>query len=846
MNGPVLSTGAEVTPAAAPNVAGRGTLRVYLGAAPGVGKTFAMLNEGRRRGERGEDVVVGFIESHGRKRTADQVGDLEVLPRRFMTYRGATFEEMDLEAVLARRPDLALVDELAHTNVPGSINEKRWQDIEDLLAAGIHVISTVNIQHLVSLNDVVERITGVVQRETVPDEVVRRADQLELVDHPPETIRARLARGDIYPAERIDTALGNYFRAGNLAALRELALLWIADRVEEGLEEYRRRHGISDTWETRERVLVALDGSPQGDRLIRRAARMAQRLNGDLVAVHMTPQDGLVPARGTLDRERRLVEQLGGSYREVAGAELGPTLVEAARAVNATQLVIGATQHSKLWSQVHGSKVAGVIRAAGPGLDVHVISRKETGEGGRPRSRRRLPGLSRRRLLLGFVLAAAGLPLLTLILTNLRAQIGLQSVLMAFLLLVVGVSAVGGIWPAMAAAIGGFLLVNWYFTPPLYTFTIGQPENIAGLIFFLTVAIVVGVFVSIASRRAAEGARLRAEAGALALLAGSPPVDELLDSLYHSFGYRGIALQYLDGGTWRPEAARGEPPTAADGNTTTLPIDSSHMLIAQGPVAGRSEDRRLLDAYARELAAAIEIEHLEHAASQTDALESANQLRTAILSAVSHDLRTPLAAIKASSSSLLQDDVRWTPAAQHELIETIDQESDRMTALVGNLLDMSRVQAGALEMSLRPVGLDEVAPAAVSALGTRARDVRLELPEDLPRVLADRGLLERALANILANAVEYSPDDQPARVLAGKVDDLVDVRIVDRGPGVPRQQRDVMFLPFQRIGDGDRREGVGLGLAVARGFIEAMGGSIETEDTPGGGLTVVLRLRAVG
>jgi len=270
----------------------RGTLRIYLGAAAGVGKTFAMLNEGRRRSEYGEEVVVGFIEAHGRAKTAAQVADLEVVPRRRIDYRGSSFEEMDLEAVLARRPQVALVDELAHTNVPGSHNEKRWQDVEELLEAGINVISTLNIQHLESLNDVVEQITAVKQRETIPDEVVRRADELQLVDLTPVALRNRLARGDVYPPERIDTALANYFRPGNLSALRELALAWLADRVDEGLAEYRRRHGIEEPWETRERVLVALTGSSDGERLIRRAARIAQRSKGELIAVHVIPQDG--------------------------------------------------------------------------------------------------------------------------------------------------------------------------------------------------------------------------------------------------------------------------------------------------------------------------------------------------------------------------------------------------------------------------------------------------------------------------------------------------------------------------------------------------------------------------
>src|SRR5262245_6749991 len=320
---------------------GRGTLRIYLGAAAGVGKTFAMLNEGRRRRDYGEDVVVGFVETHGREKTAEQVGDLEVVPRRRVAYRDGTFEELDLDAILAREPQVALVDELAHTNVPGSRHEKRWQDVEALLEAGISVISTMNVQHLESLNDVVEQITGVKQRETIPDAVVRRADEIQLVDLTPLALRNRLARGDVYPAERIDTALANYFRPGNLTALRELALAWLADRVDEALAAYRERHGIDSPWETRERILVALTGSTDGERLVRRAARMAQRMHGGLVAVHVIPQDGLAPpSAALLEQQRKLVEEFGGTYHEVVSADAGQALVDAARSLNATQIVM--------------------------------------------------------------------------------------------------------------------------------------------------------------------------------------------------------------------------------------------------------------------------------------------------------------------------------------------------------------------------------------------------------------------------------------------------------------------------------------------------------------------------
>ena len=368
-----------------------------------------MLNEGWRRHERGTDVVVGFVETHNRPRTAEQVRDLEVIPRQTIHHRDKAFEEMDLDAVLARAPDVALVDELAHTNVPGCRNEKRWQDVEELLDAGIDVISTVNIQHLESLNDVVEGITGIRQQETIPDAVVRAAEQIELVDSTPEALRRRMAHGNIYGPDKVDAALGNYFRTGNLTALRELALLWVADRVDESLQDYRERHGIAAPWETRERVAVAVTGAPGNDNLIRRAARIAARSKGDLIGVHVRADDGLTTAGGTLDDQRRLLEELGGTYREVVGSDVAKALVGAARTEGATQLVLGASRRSR-WDEItRGSVIGGIIRESGRALDVHVISANEEGDPERiplPPIRMRLTPLSRRRQLAGGLLAA--------------------------------------------------------------------------------------------------------------------------------------------------------------------------------------------------------------------------------------------------------------------------------------------------------------------------------------------------------------------------------------------------------------------------------------------------------
>ena len=824
----------------------RGALRIYLGAAAGVGKTFAMLNEGRRRRDYGEDVVVGFVETHGRAKTADQIGDLEVVTRKRVDYRGTKLEELDIDALLARKPQIALVDEFAHTNVPGSRNEKRWQDVEELLDAGIDVISTLNVQHLESLSDVVEQVTGVKQRERIPDEVVRRADELQLVDLTPLALRNRLARGDVYSADRIDTALANYFRPGNLSALRELALAWLADRVDETLAAYRAQHGISEPWETRERVLVALTGSADGERLVRRAARVAQRTKGVLFGVHVVPQDGLsAPSAALLTRQRELVEQLGGEYHEVAGADVGDALLQAARSLNITQIVMGASRRSKWQRLTRGSVIGKVIRESGTGIDVHVVSHPE----GRsedayvvPRTRRPA-ALPRRRQLMGAALAAVGLPLLTAVLALLRDHLQLSSVLLLYLLLVAAVAAVGGLWPALAAAVLGFLLANWYFTPPLYTFTIGEGENVLALTVFLAVAGIVSGFVALAARRAAEGARARAEADALLRLAGASPAAVVLDGLRRVLMLDGAAVLSRSAGGWRIEAASGDRiPDAPETASKTIDLGADHLLALLGePV--RAEDQRVLDAFAKELAASVELGEIAAEAETVGALSAANELRAALLSAVSHDLRTPLSAIKASVTSLLQDDVDWTPDARREFLHTIDEESDRLNALVGNLLDMSRLNTGALEISPVAVGLEEVLPIALRSLGRGDADIRLDVSETLPRVLADPGLLERALANLLDNAIRFSPPAVPPRVTAGSIDGVVDVRIADRGPGVPTHARDRLFQPFQRLGD-TTPQGVGLGMAVAKGFVEAMGGEIEIEDTPGGGLTVVVRLRA--
>jgi len=830
----------------------RGELRVYLGAAPGVGKTFAMLGEGRRRRDRGADVVVGFVETHGRERTAEQIADLEIIPRKALEYHGATFEEMNVDAVLARRPDVALVDELAHSNVPGSRNAKRWHDVRELLDAGINVISTVNIQHLESLNDVVESITGVKQRETIPDDVVRAADQIELVDMAPEALRRRMAHGNIYVAEKIDAALGNYFRVGNLTALRELALLWVTDQVDAALDDYRQRHGIEQPWETRERVVVAITGAPGSENLIRRAARIAQRAHGELFGVHVRSDTGLAaPSSERVAEHRRLLEEVGGEYREITGGDVAAALIDFARAENATQIVLGASRRSRWQELVQGSVINRVIRLSGP-IDVHVISQDDAEEG---TTGLRLPiphfvlsPLPPRRQTVGWIVAAAGLPLLTVALANLRGELGLPSVLLLYLVFVMVVAAAGGVFPALAAAIAGSLLANYYFTPPLYRFTIAEYENLLALILFLIAACIVSVLVDRVGRSRLETTRARAEADSMAALAGSLAEEGALPALVRhlrsTFGMQAVTLLHRANGTWHVEAEAGaDPPTSPDDADVVKEIGRDRVLVMTGPplVDG---DQRVLNALGEQLATAVETRRLHGEAARAITLAQANDLRAALLQAVSHDLRTPLASIKASISSVRAHDVAWSPDQIDEFHATIEEETDRLDALVANLLDMSRIQAGALQVNIRPVGLEEVVPAAIASLGSRAKDIVVKTVETLPAVAADPALLERALANLLDNAASASPPDQPARIEAGAVAGRVDVRIVDHGPGIPRHDRERVFQPFQRL--VDHGTGVGLGLAIARGFVDAMGGELTLEDTPGGGVTMVVGLpRAV-
>ncbi|MCC6495239.1 MAG: sensor histidine kinase KdpD [Propionibacteriaceae bacterium] len=820
----------------------RGRLRIYLGAAPGVGKTVAMLDEGHRRAERGTDVVVGLCETHNRAHTAALLEGLELIPRRRVEHKGAVLEEMDLDAVLARRPAVALVDELAHTNVPGSRNEKRWQDIHELLDAGIEVISTVNIQHLESLNDAVTAITGVLQRETVPDEVVRAADQIDLVDMSPEALRRRMAHGNVYKPEKVDAALANYFRVGNLSALRELALLWLADKVDAGLEGYRAAHGITQNWPIRERVVVVLSGGPEGETLLRRGARIASRMAGGvLLAVLVSRTDGLVNAPLSQVAElRRLAGELGGEFHTVTGDDAAEAVLAFARGVSATQILVGASR-LRAWQRGFSPSMAEKIIAGSGDIDVHVVTHPLAGKGFGRSPRSGLPG----RRVWGGLAAAIGLPpALTAILLADPLTSDLPLDIPIFLLATVVVALIGGVLPAIVAAVLSSLLLNWFFVPPVGTFTIADPVNSLALVVFVLVGVLVALIVHLNARRTEQAEAAQREAAALAelshsLLGTTDQLPLLLSSAIDMFGVKAAAIVRRPA-IGPPQVVAAEGPFDPLATADHEDADGTHELVLQPPglAAGK---RRLFDAFAAHAGAILQRQQLQQSALAAGELARDNAARTALLSAVSHDLRTPLAGIKAAIGSLRSREVAWSAEDEEELKEAIEESTDRLEALVGNLLDMSRLQAGALIAHPCAVDLGEIIPATLATLPDPSR-ASWEIDPDARTAEADAGLLDRVIGNIAENALRYQPPDRPISVHASRVADRVEIRVADTGVGVPAGEQDRIFQPFQRHGDAPSGDGLGLGLAVARGLTEAMGGRLGAAPTPGGGLTLVITL----
>ena len=830
----------------------RGELRIYLGAAPGVGKTYAMLGEAHRRLERGTDLVAAVVETHGRKKTADLIEGIELVPPKCIEYRGKKFPELDVEAVLRREPQVVLVDELAHTNTSGSKNPKRWQDVEELLDAGITVISTVNVQHLESLNDVVTQITGIEQQEKVPDEVVRAADQIELVDITPEALRRRLAHGNVYAPERVDAALSNYFRRGNLTALRELALLWLADQVDAALEKYREENQITDTWEARERVVVAVTGGPESETLVRRASRIASKSSAELMVVHVVRGDGLSGVSAPqMGKVRELAISLGATLHTVVGDDVPSALLDFARDENATQLVIGTSRRSR-WARIFDEGIgAAVVQHSGK-IDVHMVTHEQSPSGFSWSS------VSHRQRHVASWLAAVLVPsaICAVIVYVLDPYLGIGGESAIFFVGVLIVALLGGVAPAALSALLSGLLLNYFLVDPRYTFTIAEPDSAVTVVVLLLVAVAVAALVDGAAGRAREARRASQEAELLALFAGSvlrgADLETLLERVRETYSQRAVSMMRVVDGDSEGEivACVGEDPCLdVDTADTAIEVgdDEFWMLMAGRKLA--AHDRRVLGAVAKQAAGLVKQRELTEEAGKAEAIAQADELRRSLLSAVSHDLRTPLAAAKAAVSSLRSNDVDFSAEDTAELLATIEESIDTLTALVGNLLDSSRLAAGVLRPELRRVYLEETVQRALLGIskgvtGFRRQGLdRVKVEVDDAVVMADSGLLERVLANLIDNALRYAPDS-PVRVTAGQVGDRVLIAVVDEGPGIPRGTEDQLFAPFQRLGDHDTSIGVGLGLSVARGFVEAMGGTISATDTPGGGLTAEIDLAA--
>ena len=820
----------------------QGRLRIYLGAAPGVGKTVDMLNEGHRRLSRGTDVVVGVAETHGRAFTESLLAGLEVIPRKRVEYHGAVLEEMDVDAILARHPAIALVDELAHTNAPGSRHEKRYQDVLELLDAGINVISTVNIQHLESLNDAVTKITGIVQKETVPDEIVRGADQIDLVDMSPDALRRRMAHGHIYAPDQINAALANYFRPGNLSALRELALLWMADKVEAGLEDYRTEHVIAGQWPVRERVVVALSGDPGGEALLRRGARIASRLaGGEFLGVYVARPDGLRSAPvGTVAKLQDVTQQLGGEFHTISGDDPTQALLDFARGVNATQILVGTTT-LPWWRRALAPSFAAQIIAGAGEIDVHVVNRMSSDND--PRKRLSV-GLTAPRLWSG-VIAAVVLPvvLTALLLMGDREPAPTLDIPL-YLLITVAAGLIGGEVPAILAGVASSLLFNWFFVPPLGALSVTEPKNSVALIVFVLVGVLVAAIVHLNAVRTREAVAAQRESSALAelshsLLGTTEQLPLLLSRAVDMFGVRAAAVLRTSAFT-KPTVIESVGEYDADAPADHERVDDTHEIALQPPGLPTGQ-RRLFAAFAVHAAAILQREALAETAATASQAARDNASKTALLAVISH-LRSPLAGIKTAISGLRDGGTPWSAADEQEF-HAIETSANHLDGLMDNLLQLSRLQTGDVIVHSDVVDLRDALRGTVG-LATDAAHARWTVEAAARYVLADPDLLHRGLGNILRNALLRQPARTPVTVTASRIADRVEIRVIDTGTDVPEGDFERLFAPLRQLGDSSDVEGLALALAVARGITEAQGGTVTAEATPGGGLTMVMSLPA--
>ncbi len=797
---------------------------MYLGAAAGVGTTYAMLDEALRRQSRGADVMIGCVLTHGRSVIEARLAQLGA--------PSACPLDLDVAAVLAARPSVVLVDQLAHRNPTESVREHRWQDVDALLDAGIDVITTLTVQQIDSLADPGREIVGRVPDALVPDEFLIRTEQIEIVDISPEAIRRRIAHGNVFGPDDLRPEDADLFNSSAFAELRGLMMFWMANRLAAGPQDPPGAH---------EKVVVAVTDSPNADSVLRRAARLAQRSRAPMIGVHVqiAPDDD--DTRRDARRER--VERLGGTFHQIEGADVAGTLLSFAETEHASQLVLG-TPGKRQARPGRRTVVDDVIRRA-RSVDVHVVA-VDLADDDRLKSHRIVP--SPRRQLAAGILGAAALAVLTAVLTANRDQLSVATSLSLYLLAVVAITATGGAVPGLGAAVAAPLLANWFLIPPYHTLRISSGENVLELAVFLSVAGIMSAFVSMAARRAAEADRARREASTLASLTSSGQFDlpdVVIEQLRRAFHLDGVSVLAPEDAAVRVLAAAGDAPMRTADADAVHPLSSGFVLATRGPALS-ADDHRVLRAFLGQLSRALEQQRLRSIASEADTLARADELRTAMLRAVSHDLRSPLASIKASVSSLRQTDIDWPQDTRNDFLASIEAETDRLTSIVTNLLDLSRLEAGVLRPVLRAASMEEVVPAALHSVGISSEKVEVWLPADLPDVQTDPALLDRVVANLIGNALRWSSTEQRVKVQAHRTGTNVQLHVIDHGPGIPSAQRAIVVQPFHRLDDSGASGGLGLGLAIADRFVAAMGGTLELRDTPGGGLTAVVSLPISG
>lgn len=845
----------------------RGRLKIFLGAAPGVGKTYEMLMSGRARQADGVDIVIGIVETHGRRETMALVEGFEIVPRRIISYRGQDLDEMDLDAVLARRPSLVIVDELAHTNAPESRHPKRYLDVLELLSHGIDVYTTLNVQHIESLNDVVAQITRIRVRETVPDSVIDRADDIEIVDITPDDLIKRLHDGKVYMPKTARRAVENYFSPGNLTALRELALRRTAQRVDDQLLNHMRAHAISGPWAAGERVLVCIDYGSDSPGLVRYARRQADRLRAPWAALHLeTPRDAM---RREEDKDRlastmRLAEQLGAETVTLPASRVASETLGYARANNFTHIVIGRSGKSRLWEMWQGSVTQDLVRYAGD-ISVHVIS---GGKGDGASSGVRTAQTPRPLRVWPYVASTLFVGLGILSGTLLDQTLAVQNLALVFLMAVLAAAVRFGLWPGIFASVLAALSFNFFFLEPRYNFTVRDPESVVALAFFLGVALVASNLAAAVQRQAAA-ARQRAkttedlylfsrklagtgtlddvlwatafqiasmlkvrvvillpENGEIAVRAGYPPDDTLADADIAAAGW-----------AWEHNRPAGRAADTLPGaRRLYLPLRTGREAVGvigldndrQGPLL-TPEQQRLFDALADQAALAIERVQLVSDVDRARLAAETDRLRSALLSSISHDLKTPLAAIMGSAGTLKDFHAALPEEARIDLLSTVIDESERLNRFISNLLDMTRLGSGTMEPNHALHFAGDIVGTALgrTAKITTGHRLRIDIPADLPMIRVDAVLFEQVLFNLIDNAAKYAPEDTTIEIRGWSDGQTVRLAVVDEGPGIPPEDLERIFDSFYRVRKGDFvRAGTGLGLSICRGFIEAMGGRI--------------------